>query len=88
LHDQIASGTIDAPTWDNVRASRTAAKIYAPIGTQMSLGDFVRITKKFSEAFKASPDLDDLFQDLQVLNQPASLIYEFILNAYYTGLPK
>lgn len=33
-----------------------ATRIYAPLGTLMSLGDYVRITRTFVEAFKASDD--------------------------------
>lgn len=33
-----------------------ATRIYAPFGTRMSLGDYVRVTRTFVEAFKASSD--------------------------------
>ncbi len=29
-----------------------AARIYAPIGTEMSLGDYVRVVRTFLDAFK------------------------------------
>lgn len=32
--------------------AKLAAKIYAPLGTQMSLGDYVRVVRTFLEAFK------------------------------------
>jgi hypothetical protein len=35
-----------------------ATRIYAPLGTRMSLGDYVRITRTFVEAFKASDDTE------------------------------
>jgi glycerol-3-phosphate O-acyltransferase / dihydroxyacetone phosphate acyltransferase len=35
-----------------VRASKLAAKIYAPLGTFMALGDYVRVVRAFLEAFK------------------------------------
>ncbi|KAI0062894.1 acyltransferase-domain-containing protein [Artomyces pyxidatus] len=53
MHRQIANGTFDAPTWDLIRTARTATPLYAPLGTTMSLGDYVRVTRTFLEAFKA-----------------------------------
>ncbi|KAI0051817.1 hypothetical protein FA95DRAFT_1511359 [Auriscalpium vulgare] len=53
MHRQIAQGTFDAPTWDLIRAARIATPLYAPLGTRMSLGDYVRVTRTFLEAFKA-----------------------------------
>ncbi|THU95394.1 hypothetical protein K435DRAFT_666471 [Dendrothele bispora CBS 962.96] len=52
LYKQISSGTIDSPSWDLVRISKLAARIYAPLGTRMSLGDHVRAVRSFLEAFK------------------------------------
>lgn len=49
---QISSGTIDAPSWDMVRCSKLAARMYAPLGTEMALGDYVRLCSAFAEAFK------------------------------------
>ncbi|KZP34476.1 hypothetical protein FIBSPDRAFT_915724 [Athelia psychrophila] len=54
MHQEISSRTIDAPSWDVVRAAKSASRIYAPLGTRMSLGDYVRVTRIFVEAFKAS----------------------------------
>ncbi|KAJ7091143.1 hypothetical protein C8R44DRAFT_844288 [Mycena epipterygia] len=56
MHDQISSGTIDSPSWDLVRVAKLAARIYAPLGTRMSLGDHVRIVRAFLDAFKAAED--------------------------------
>ncbi|CAK5265677.1 unnamed protein product [Mycena citricolor] len=56
IHEQISSGTLDSPSWDLVRASKLAARIYAPLGTRMTLGDHVRVVRTFLEAFK---DLDE-----------------------------
>lgn len=53
MHQEISSRTIDAPSWDLIRVARLAARIYAPLGTRMSLGDYVRVTRIFVEAFKA-----------------------------------
>lgn len=59
MHNMISSGTTDSPSWDLVRTGKVAARIYAPLGTRMSLGDHVRLGRTFLEAFKASmKDLD------------------------------
>ncbi|KAI0696712.1 hypothetical protein BC835DRAFT_1271571 [Cytidiella melzeri] len=52
MHQQIGSGTLDAPSWRLHRVSRLAATIYAPLGTQMSLGDYIRVVRTFLEGFK------------------------------------
>ncbi|KAJ6594158.1 hypothetical protein B0H19DRAFT_1094154 [Mycena capillaripes] len=56
MADQISSGTFDSPSWDLVRVSKLAARIYAPLGTRMSLGDHVRVVRTFLEAFKVAED--------------------------------
>ncbi|KAF5380588.1 hypothetical protein D9615_004613 [Tricholomella constricta] len=52
MHHVISSGTIDSPTWDLIRTAKLAARIYAPLGTRMSLGDYVRGIRSFLDAFK------------------------------------
>lgn len=52
MHQLISSGTFDSPSWELIRTSKLAARIYAPLGTQMSLGDHVRLSCTFLEAFK------------------------------------
>ncbi|OCH84678.1 hypothetical protein OBBRIDRAFT_785863 [Obba rivulosa] len=52
MHQQISSGTLDAPSWKLIRNAKLAARIYAPLGTTMSLGDYVRVVRTFLEAFK------------------------------------
>ncbi|KZT41430.1 hypothetical protein SISSUDRAFT_278889 [Sistotremastrum suecicum HHB10207 ss-3] len=54
MQSQISMGTIDAPSWDVVKVSKTAAKLYAPLGTLMSLGDYVRVVRTFVSAFAAT----------------------------------
>ena len=54
MHRQIATGTFDAPSWKLIRAAKLATSIYAPLGTTMSLGDYVRVTRAFLELFKAA----------------------------------
>ena len=70
LHNTISSGTLDAPSWDMARTAKLAARIYAPLGTQMSLGEYVRVTQRFLDAFKSkevmADELDDLQQELKV----------------------
>ncbi|KAF9070113.1 hypothetical protein BDP27DRAFT_1392088 [Rhodocollybia butyracea] len=52
IYQQISSGTFDSPSWNFVQLAKLAARMYAPLGTTMSLGDHVRITRTFLEAFK------------------------------------
>jgi glycerol-3-phosphate O-acyltransferase / dihydroxyacetone phosphate acyltransferase len=51
MQSQISSGTIYAPNWNTVRVSKLAARMYAPLGTRMTLGDHVRVTRVFADAF-------------------------------------
>lgn len=59
MHQEISSRTIDAPSWEVVRTAKLASRIYAPLGTRMSLGDYVRVTRIFVEAFKASDHVEE-----------------------------
>jgi glycerol-3-phosphate O-acyltransferase / dihydroxyacetone phosphate acyltransferase len=52
MADQISAGTLDAPSWDVISTAKVAASIYAPLGTDMTLGDYVRVVKVFVEGFK------------------------------------
>ena len=52
MHQQISSGTLDAPSWRPIRVAKLAARMYAPLGTEMSLGDYVRVVRTFLEALK------------------------------------
>ncbi|EIN12064.1 hypothetical protein PUNSTDRAFT_142218 [Punctularia strigosozonata HHB-11173 SS5] len=52
MHQQITSGTLDSPSWELIRVAKLAARIYVPLGTMMSLGDYVRVVRTFLEAFK------------------------------------
>jgi glycerol-3-phosphate O-acyltransferase/dihydroxyacetone phosphate acyltransferase len=57
MQSQISSGTIYAPNWQTVRVAKLAARMYAPLGTQMTLGDHVRVTRLFADAFSGTtPD--------------------------------
>jgi len=75
MHRQIATGTFDAPSWDLIRAAKTATPIYAPLGTAMSLGDYVRVTRTFLEVFKAAhlpdpaPRSDVATQEIMISDQ-------------------
>ncbi|KAF8319404.1 hypothetical protein DL93DRAFT_2053699 [Clavulina sp. PMI_390] len=51
IRTQLSSGTIDAPSWEIVRVSKTATRMYAPFGTKMSLGDWVRVVRAFVGGF-------------------------------------
>ncbi|KAL0578291.1 hypothetical protein V5O48_003702 [Marasmius crinis-equi] len=52
MHQQISHGTLDSPSWGLIRTSKLAARIYAPLGTHMSLGDHVRVVRTYLDAFK------------------------------------
>jgi len=59
MHQEISSRTIDAPSWEIVRTAKLASRIYVPLGTKMSLGDYVRVTRIFVEAFKDFDRMED-----------------------------
>ena len=67
IHDKISSGTFDSPSWDFIRTAKLAARMYAPLGTFMSLGDHVRLSCTFLEAFKAAYDADSKGEDSEVV---------------------
>lgn len=52
IHGTIRAGTFDSPSWNLIRVSKLAGRIYAPLGTLMTLGDYVRVTRTFLEAFR------------------------------------
>ncbi|KAH8828258.1 hypothetical protein DL96DRAFT_1463865 [Flagelloscypha sp. PMI_526] len=85
MHEIISSGTFDSPSWDPIRVSKLAARIYVPLGTLMTLGDYVRVTRTFLRAFGASrksdvdassdksmPSVHDLYGDLEVYQNELS----------------
>lgn len=51
MEHQICQGTIDAPNFGIVRIAHTARRLYAPLGTRMTLGDTVHVTQHFVDAF-------------------------------------
>ncbi|GAA6048770.1 hypothetical protein JCM3770_003957 [Rhodotorula araucariae] len=46
----IRSGILDAPSWAVIRLANTARRLYAPLGTRLTLGDHVRLTQRFVDA--------------------------------------
>ncbi|GAA5918945.1 hypothetical protein JCM5296_005790 [Sporobolomyces johnsonii] len=46
----IRSGILDAPSWAFLRLANTCRRLYAPLGTRLSLGDHVRLTQRFVDA--------------------------------------
>lgn len=46
----IRSGILDAPSWSVIRLANTARRLYAPLGTKLSLGDHARLTQRFVDA--------------------------------------
>lgn len=51
MHEQIRQGTIDSPDFRTVRIANTARRLYAPLGTTMTLGDHVHLTQRFVDVF-------------------------------------
>ncbi|BGP20615.1 hypothetical protein JCM10213_007151 [Rhodosporidiobolus nylandii] len=47
---QIRSGILDAPSWSFLRLANTARRLYAPLGTRLTLGDHVRLTQRFVDS--------------------------------------
>lgn len=50
IGSSIRSGILDAPSWSHLRAANTARRLYAPLGTKLTLGDHVRLTQRFVDA--------------------------------------
>ena len=63
LQTRIRSGVLEAPTWDIIRGAKLAAKMYAPLGTLMPLGEYVRLSHQFSDAFTGPTKADSLTAD-------------------------
>ncbi|KAE9411229.1 hypothetical protein BT96DRAFT_952358 [Gymnopus androsaceus JB14] len=77
ISQQISSGTFDSPSWHLVQLSKLAARMYAPLGTKMSLGDYVRITRTFLEAFKDAHE--DNLEDNEHMNPEIAKTYHHLL---------
>lgn len=80
IQEKIGSGTLDSPSWDLIRTAKLAARMYAPLGTMMTLGDHVRIIRTFLEAFKAmqnelSPEKESDVQELRELQADLKVPY-------------
>lgn len=51
MEETVRSSTLDAPNWRTLRIAHTARNLYAGhLGTQISLGEYVRLTKSFINA--------------------------------------
>lgn len=51
MYEQIRQATLDSPDFETVRIANTARRLYAPLGTQITLGDHVHITQRFIDVF-------------------------------------
>ncbi|KAA1064440.1 hypothetical protein PGT21_003047 [Puccinia graminis f. sp. tritici] len=51
LTEKIRAGTLDSPSWDLIKAANMARTLYAPFGTQLSLGTHIRLTQRFVDVF-------------------------------------
>ncbi|GAA5884001.1 hypothetical protein JCM6882_002097 [Rhodosporidiobolus microsporus] len=50
ISTSLRSGILDAPSWAHLRLANTARRLYAPLGTRLTLGDHVRLTQRFVDA--------------------------------------
>ncbi|GAA5977167.1 hypothetical protein JCM11641_003864 [Rhodosporidiobolus odoratus] len=48
----IRSGILDSPSWETLRLAHTARRLYAPLGTKLTLGDHVRLTQRFIDGLE------------------------------------
>jgi glycerol-3-phosphate O-acyltransferase/dihydroxyacetone phosphate acyltransferase len=62
---KIRSGTLDSKSWEIIRLAHTARRLYAPLGTKLSLGEYVRLTQRFVKIFEESKE-SQLVKDLKV----------------------
>jgi hypothetical protein len=51
MEEQIRGGTLDAPSWEILRVARVAQRLYAPLGTDLSLGEYIRLNQRFVDLF-------------------------------------
>lgn len=51
MYEQIRQSTLDSPDFATTRIANTARRLYAPLGTQITLGDHVHITQRFIDVF-------------------------------------
>lgn len=54
LQERIRSGILEAPTWEHIRNAKVAARLYAPLGTMMPLGEYVRLSRRFADVFASA----------------------------------
>lgn len=69
IGSSIRGGILDAPSWSHLRAANTARRLYAPLGTKLTLGDHVRLTQRFVDALagkRAEKKWDELEEQLQI----------------------
>lgn len=60
MYEQIRQSTLDSPDFETVRIANTARRLYAPLGTQITLGDHVHITQRFVDVFARRAKTVDL----------------------------
>lgn len=75
MYEQIRQSTIDSPDFATVRIANTARRLYAPLGTQMTLGDHVHITQRFVDVFARNhlpPPLPSVSADALLTPLPPS----------------
>lgn len=65
----IRSGILDAPSWSTIRLANTCRRLYAPLGTRLTLGDHCRLTQRFVDALcgrRAEKSWDDIVRSQDV----------------------
>lgn len=63
MEEQIKSGILDAPSWKYIRAAHTARRLYAPLGTKLGLGDYVRLTQRFVDVLANGKTAKSVFDE-------------------------
>jgi hypothetical protein len=58
MEERIRSGTLDAPSWEIMRAAHTARRLFAPYGTTLALGPTIRLTQRFVDILTARAIVD------------------------------
>lgn len=72
----IRSGILDAPSWAIIRLANTCRRLYAPLGTRLTLGDHVRLTQRFVDALcgrRAEKSWHDLVRSQEKEEQAATV---------------
>jgi len=70
MEDRIRSGTLDAPSWEIMRAAHTARRLFAPYGTTLALGPTIRLTQRFVDILTSRNALDPSGSNVKSIMSP------------------